>query len=481
MQYLNLSVNTLLPLFLGFYLLLNLQWYNYKLERVILKHHKIKWHLLYFVLPITLFYTLDELYFLIYFYLLFMPLIILWYKKIDKKLVFTMRAKRFLFILFFVVLLEVIICFISSQCNNIGLLLPIIITYFITSILEKIFFLKFKIMAQKNLKKNDNLIIIAITASYGKTSIKNYLHQVLCKNYNTYMTPRSINTIGGIIQDINNNLKDETNIYIVEAGAREKGDIFEIVKLLQPHYCILGSVGEQHLEYFKTLDNIISTKIEILQSSRLRHGFVHNKIPLLKYNNITKFPDNLSITSSNLDGISFSVKIDNNQHNFSTPILGSFNAQNLCAVVLMAHKIGMSIKEIKVSMINLKSVSHRLEKIQKGNKIILDDSYNGNLEGMLEAIELCLQHDMNVGKKIIITPGLIESTIKANTILAKKINEVFDLVILTGKLNLDVLSSNIDKNKRFVLKDKEKLVDVLGKKTDDNDLVLFANDAPNFI
>jgi len=76
---------------LGWYLILNLQWYNYRLERVVLKHHKIQWHIIYFVTPIALFYALDDLYFYFYFYALYLTSFVLWNRGLDKQLVLTPR------------------------------------------------------------------------------------------------------------------------------------------------------------------------------------------------------------------------------------------------------------------------------------------------------------------------------------------------------------------------------------------------------
>jgi UDP-N-acetylmuramoyl-tripeptide--D-alanyl-D-alanine ligase len=181
---------------------------------------------------------------------------------------------------------------------------------------------------------------------------------------------------------------------------------------------------------------------------------------------------------SNLDGIWFDILINGEQQHFHAPILGSFNAINLTAVILVAYELGMSIDEIKIAIKDLPQVEHRLQKIEAGGKIIIDDSFNGNLEGMLEAINICTHHE---GRKVIVTPGLVESTSEANILLANEINEKFDFAIITGSLNTHLLSANIDDSKLFILKDKEKLQDTLAKKTKAGDLILFANDAPNFI
>lgn len=192
--------------------------------------------------------------------------------------------------------------------------------------------------------------------------------------------------------------------------------------------------------------------MEILQSPKMIRGFVHESVPMKEYDTITKFPDNLNVTKSNLDGIWFDIFIGGKQEHFHAPILGSFNAINLTAVILVAYELGMSIEEIKIAMKNLPQVEHRLQKIQAGGKIIIDDSFNGNLEGMLEAVNICTHHE---GRKVIVTPGLVESTSEANILFAKEINEKFDYAIITGELNSHLLSANIDHDKLFILKIKQ--------------------------
>ena len=478
MEYFNITTHIILIMALGWYMITNLQWYNYKLERVVFKHHKWQWHITYFLSPVVLFYIIPEPYFAIYFYLIFMTSFVLWNKKLDKPLVLTARVKRFLAVLLFSTFGITALCLASPDCTNVFIFIPLIITYVISTIMEKMFFISFKHKGKQRHQSIVGLKTVAITASFGKTSIKNYLYHVLKDKYKVYKTPRSVNTIAGIVLDVNKDLPLDTQIYIAEAGARVTGDIEEITMFLEPQICVIGSVGEQHIEYFKTLDNIIHTKMELLKSPKMKMGFVHESVPIKEYPTITKFPNNLHITKSNLDGIWFDVDVGGYTEHFHAPVLGSFNAINLTAVILVAHYLGMSIPEIKVALTTLPQVEHRLQKIEAGGKIIIDDSFNGNLEGMLEAVNICSNH---VGRKVIITPGLVESTDEANILLAKAINENFDFVIITGSLNTHLLSANIDKEKVYVLKDKSLMETTLAKTTKAGDLILFANDAPNFI
>ncbi|RAX54308.1 UDP-MurNac-pentapeptide presynthetase MurF [Helicobacter sp. 16-1353] len=471
-------VNIIFMFSIGYYLAQNLQWYNYNVFRIISKHKKIKWHFIYFIIPIILFCILGN-YFYIYL-VIHIILLLLWHCKLDKKLIWTSRIKRFFatYIIFLLISFIILIYFdITKYILFIALLLTLITSY----ISELIIMKQYEKLAIDKLTSFSNLSIIAITASYGKTSIKNFLYALLSKKYKTYATPRSVNTINGIISDINNNLESDCEIYIVEAGARQKGDIAKISHLLNQHYAIIGEIGEAHLAYFKTLENIKNTKYELLQSSRLKEVFLYknNEIPSGVSAPITTFPPEVIDIDSNLSGTTFTLKLNDKFYTFHTKILGTFNISNLSVAILIALRFGMKPKEIQELVSKIQPIEHRLEKIEANGKIILDDSFNGNLNGIREAIRLASLH--KGGKKIIVTPGLVETSIANNTTLAILIDSVFDIAIITGDLNSKILSQNISQAQKIVIKDKANLNNILSSICKQGDLILFANDAPSYI
>ncbi len=469
--------HSILVMVLGWYLITNLQWYSYKLDRVIFKHKRYSWHILYFLLPIFAYYLAGD-YFWIYFYLGLLPALFLWYKPIDKKLIFTPRVKRFFLFLAFAIILGDMICLLSQRCELLGVILPIGVALGASYIFEKIEFNGYKKMAIKKLNSMDDLKIVAITGSYGKTSIKNFIYQIVSPYIKTYKTPRSVNTLAGVIKDINSDLPEDTKLYIAEAGARSRGDIDDIAKLLNHHLAVIGSIGPQHIEYFKSLENIRNTKMELLNSNRLKKAFVHVSANVKPNESVEIFGRDIKNIEATLDGLSFDLTIDGKTHHFKTPLLGEFNTINLEASILIACELGIDIESIKKEVANLKQVEHRLQKIISAGKIIIDDSFNGNLEGMLSSYELVSSHK---GKKIVITPGVIESDTKSNIELAKKIDEVFDTVIITGKVNASTLYENITKAKKILLTNKEELEEKLAQESMPGDLVLFSNDAPTFM
>ncbi|MBU1217562.1 UDP-N-acetylmuramoyl-tripeptide--D-alanyl-D-alanine ligase [bacterium] len=469
--------NVLFVTVLGWYLITNLQWYDYKLSRVILKHHKPHWHILYFFIPFVAYHTTGQ-YFSIFFYFAILPALFVWHKKLDKKLVLTWRVKRFLILLISLTLFQDVLCTLKSACEVYGVFMPLAIAYIGSYMMEKFLFMAYKKEAKKKLREMKNLQIIAITGSYGKTSIKNFVAQILAKKYRVYATPRSVNTLGGIMGDINNSLPLDTEIYVCEAGARQSGDIYDITTFVEPQTVVVGKVGEAHIEYFKSLQNIIATKLEIMQSPRLEKAFIHTSVTDEPHAKVTFFGDDIQNVVSTLDGTDFDVVIDGEILSLHTDILGAFQTMNIAVAVRIAKHFGMNNEAIQNAVKELAPVEHRLQKIVAGGKIILDDGYNGNIDGMLEGVRLCSLHE---GRKVIVTPGLVESRDELNLKLINAINEVFDIVIVTGALNAALFNKNIKVKNKIMLPDKSALVDVLANQTRAGDIILFANDAPNFI
>ncbi|MGB3961725.1 MAG: UDP-N-acetylmuramoyl-tripeptide--D-alanyl-D-alanine ligase, partial [Sulfurimonas sp.] len=449
--------NVLFVTVLGWYLITNLQWYDYKLERVLFKHHKPHWHLIYFFIPLIAYYTTGQ-YFAIFFYFAILPALFVWHKRLDKKLVLTWRVKRFLILLVSLVLFQDILCTLKSGCEIYGVFMPLAVAYIGSYMIEKFLFMAYKKEAKKKLSSMKELQIIAITGSYGKTSIKNFVAQILAKKYKVYATPRSINTLGGIMGDVNNSLPPQTQVYVCEAGARQSGDIYDITTFVEPQTVVVGKVGAAHIEYFKSLENIIATKLEIMQSPRLEKAFIHTSVTNEPHEKVTFFGDDISDVTSDLNGTDFTVEIEGEKIALHTDILGAFQSMNIAVAVRIAKSFGMSTGEIQNAVAKLTPVEHRLQKIVAGGKIILDDGYNGNIDGMLEGVRLCSLHE---GRKVIVTPGLVESSDALNLKLINAINDVFDIVIVTGALNAALFEKNLKVKNKIMLPNKGALVETL--------------------
>ena len=475
---------TLFILAIGYYFITNLQWYSYKLNRVLFHHTKTWWHFVYFLLPFSLYAFvagMSDYGFVVV--IVYLGLLFQWYKGLDKPLVFTGRVKRF-----FAAMILVAI-FITVAFNHFAVVLPLFLAYFISLFIEKMLFNGFKVKAQKKIEEMEDLVVVGITASYGKTSIKNYIEHLLKVKYKTYATPRSVNTLGGVMKDVNDDLPEDTEVYVVEMGARGEGDIAEITTFVNPHYVVVGKIGPAHIEYFKTMENIRNTKMEILQTDRLKTAWVHASAMVKPESNVHTFgeKENLDIRNNvaapeyiikdveaTLESTSFTLM----DVRYSATILGAFNAMNLAVAVLVAKELGLSDEQIQKGLSTLKAVEHRLQRIDAGGKVILDDSFNGNIDGTMASFELASTYK---GRKVVITPGLVEVDDALNIQVAQRANEVFDVVVVTGDLNYAIFKDHVEADKLVKLATKGEMEAMLVEQTRIGDLILFANDAPSFV
>jgi len=469
---------------MGYYFMTNLQWYSYKLNRVLFHHTKTWWHFVYFFLPFVLYAFLEGLgeysFVVVIAYLI---ALYFWYQGLDKPLVLTGRVKRFFVaLLFFAV-------FIALVFNQFIVVIPIFLAYFVSVFIEKMLFNGFKVKAKKKIDAMTDMKTVGITASYGKTSIKNYIEHLLGVKYKTYATPRSVNTLGGVMKDVNDDLPSDTEVYVVEMGARGEGDIAEISTFVNPHYVVVGKIGSAHIEYFKTMENIRNTKMEILQTEKLTTAWIHESAMVKPEVNVHTFgtKENMDIRTNvgapefiiedveaTLDATSFTLQ----GVRYSASILGAFNAMNLAASVLVAKELGLTDVQIQKQLSTLEPVAHRLQRIDAGGKVILDDSFNGNIDGMMAAFDLAMTHK---GRKVVVTPGLVEVDDDLNIEVAKRVNEVFDVVVVTGDLNYGIFKEYVEADKLVKLASKGEMEAMLVEQTRAGDLILFANDAPSFV
>ena len=207
-----------------------------------------------------------------------------WKIRIDtdqnkKPLVVTKRIKRLLVTISILYLIPLIFAYYNIDSEELfwkGILIEGIMIYlnaFVVLIaniinfpVEKMVYYHYKRKAINKLKNMNNLKVVGITGSYGKTSSKNILSDILNVKYNALATPKNLNTYYGLMMTINNNLDKFTDIFIAEMGAYVRGEIKGLCNFVKPKYGILTTIGTAHLESFGSEENIISAKFELIES-----------------------------------------------------------------------------------------------------------------------------------------------------------------------------------------------------------------------
>ena len=315
--------------------------------------------------------------------------------------------------------------------------------------------------AESILRAMPGLKIIGITGSYGKTSTKHYLNRILSEKYDVMMTPGSYNTTMGVIRTIREYLKPYNDVFIVEMGAKQPGDIKEICDLVHPSIGIVTAVGEQHLESFKTIENVQRTKFELVDSlpsdgtAIINDDFQYvanrrvDNVECIRYA-VSKH-ETASYTAENIlytaNGTSFTVVTpDGEKLAFTTHLVGECNVSNLLAAIITALKLDVPIEKIRYAVNNIEQVEHRLNmKRTAGGVTIIDDAFNSNPTGSKMALDVLKM--MTGGKRIIVTPGMIElgeRQSELNKIFGEKIASSADIAIIVGLYNRESIVSGIE-------------------------------------
>ena len=272
--------------------------------------------------------------------------------------------------------------------------------------------------AKRILAGRPDLIVIGVTGSYGKTSTKHFLTKLLASKYNVLMTPESYNTTLGVVRTIRDQLKPIHQIFICEMGARDTGHIKEICDLVHPRHGVITSIGPQHLETFKTQENIINTKFELAEAlpgdgvAFLNYdnefirdrGYVRKKITYgSSFEGCDYRATEVRVSSR---GSTFSALLaDGAARTFETRLIGAPNVENLIGAIAVADYLGVPADDLAISIRRLESVPHRLQLINRGQTLIIDDAFNSNQNGAKAALEALALFD---GYKILATPGMVE-------------------------------------------------------------------------
>jgi len=353
--------------------------------------------------------------------------------------------------------------------------------------------------AKKKLKSNPDLKVVGITGSFGKTSTKYVVNTILSQKYNTLMTPESYNTTMGVVRTINEKLSSTHQLFICEMGAKYVGDIKEICDIVDPTYGIVTAIGPQHLDTFKSLDNIRKTKLELVDSLPAENGlaFVNWEDENIRASKITKnmvkfglsndadyYAENIEIDEK---GSTFDVRMPNGDSiKIKTKLLGKLNVLNIVGAVAIADKLGLSKDEIKTGVKYIRPVPHRLNLKQNPNgSIIIDDAYNSNVKGATMALEVL--GSFKNRKRILITPGIVELGDKANEYnkeLGKTAAHNSDYIILVGAKQAvpileGVLSESYPQDKVYTAKNLDDALNKMNTIIDSNSVVLLENDLPD--
>ena len=392
----------------------------------------------------------------------------------KKPLVITSRVKRLLFTILLIHALTVAVIYFNYVeaytwyyylCFSILIYLNsfvVVLANIINKPAEAYVYHYYKSKAMKKMKTM-NIPVIGVTGSYGKTSSKNIIWDILNVKMNPFKTPSNFNTPYGLIRSINNHLDKFNDIFIAEMGAFKIGEIKKTCKLMKPKYGVLTIIGEAHLESFGSQENIQKGKFELVESLpsdgvAILNGDdpyqlsykIKNKCKVLwigiNNHDVDLYASNIKLSHL---GTTFDVTFkDKGTYSFQTKLLGQHNIYNILEGIMLGYHLGLSIEELKRGVSSISVIEHRLELKKMGDITIIDDAYNSNPVGSKMALEVL---SLMPGTKIVVTPGMIElgeKQYELNYKFGEYIASSADYVILVGREQTKPILEGL-KNKKY--------------------------------
>lgn len=419
----------------------------------------------------------------------------------TKKLYRPKRTFRMMMIVFLVYMVEILAFIFFKDFLWTLLLLEIVRPVFVSMIVLLVgvpfrFAKKFVIKkATAKIRSLKNLKVIGITGSYGKTSTKEFLYDILRNDFKVVKTPKNVNVDIGVARTVLSDLDEETEIFIVEMGAYKRQEIDDICRIVNPTIGILTGINEQHLSLFGNIENTIRAKAELFVS------LPKDGVAIVNWDNknchkALKFNSAGEVVKYGMEGerdvkatgvkqeeglLKFNIHIGKESEKFEVGVLGKHYVQNLLGSIYCAYKLGLGLKEISQYAKSCRAVEQSLELFDGKNETrILDDSYNSNPHGFIAALKTA--NDLEAKRILLVTMGMLELGKKSDELhrkVAKEIKKVCDKVFVTSQDAFRVFSKDIENIQ--IAEDHKELIKLLDKEIRKGDLILFENRIPHVV
>lgn len=352
--------------------------------------------------------------------------------------------------------------------------------------------------ATKKLQTNKKVLVIGVTGSYGKTSTKEYLAQVLSKNFQVVKTPGTNNTPIGIAKTILNNINDKTEIFIAEVAGYRIGNIAKTCKILNPKIGVLTAVSNQHVSIFGSLKNTMQAKYELITSlpkdglalfnrnssnvyALFENPPMESKAEKILYaTEYEKEKYTANIVAKNItvkkDSVFFDVIINNKTLHFNAPVIGKQNIENILPAIFIANYLKIPQKIIVASVAELFNLPKTMMKTEKNGRILIDDTFNASPESVLSAIEYAKLYVKKIIFVLMPLAELGEEGEKIHYQLGNVIGKICDYLYVTNSNYQSFLEKGIKESKgkcQLIYLPLDKIAIDLKEKAEKDDIIIF--------
>ena len=272
----------------------------------------------------------------------------------------------------------------------------------------------------KRNKYGNNLKVIAVTGSVGKTSTKDIIYSVLSQKYNTLKTQGNKNNNIGLPLTILS-LQDE-EVCVIEMGMNHFGEITYLSKIAKPDIAVITNIGTSHIGNLGSRENILKAKLEILDGMKRPNLVINNDNDLLHKWNIEN-KENIEIHTFGIKEKSefkaeniilkenesefTCIAEDKNELKISIPVGGEHFVLNALSAITIGKLLNLTNEQIEKGIQSFKLTAKRMEIIKiKNNITLINDTYNASFESMKAGINSLM--NMPGKRKIVVLGDMFE-------------------------------------------------------------------------
>lgn len=431
--------------------------------------------------------------------------------RFKKPLVMTERARRLFNLTAVLGIIPVLLGVVSPLMSIVALqVLPglLMLANSILAPMQKRINQGFIDSAKRKLARIDPLRI-GITGSFGKTTVKHILAEILEVSGPVFYSRGSINTELGLTRHIRQRLQFSHRYFIAEMGAYGIGSVRRLCGFVKPTYGIVTAVGAAHTERFGSIENVAIAKSELAEAVCKAGGHIVLNAQVLAFAPFRKiradFPGHVTVVGDDDDadvrivdatmaGGVWTITLQERDGgpislSYQLPLLGAHNIINSALAVVLALRIDPDIAgRLPLVTKDVEQVPHRLQKRESpGQPLVLDDAFNSNEEGFKNAVrELSQLATERGGRAILVTPGIAELGIEHGPVhagLAELCNELCDAVYVVNPDRIPTFVAGLDPE-RVDCSTAASLADArkqLARATGERDVVLYENDLPDLL
>jgi UDP-N-acetylmuramoyl-tripeptide--D-alanyl-D-alanine ligase len=349
------------------------------------------------------------------------------------------------------------------------------------------------------------LKVIGITGSYGKTSTKEFLSEILSGKYKLLKTKGYNNTDISVSLTILKELNQSHKVFVAEMGAYKSGEINTIASMIKPHIGIITGINEQHLSLFGDLERTMHAKFELIKKIR-KNGIalfnttdkrvritadwarierpdlmvIEYKVDYRTGNSVVYSNDNSYIAynpQSFKDGITFELSYQNKKNKFKTGIIGEKNIENILGAIIVSGILNMKRDDIIRSVKNLNPPAKTMRLLKIKGHFLINDTFNSNPSGVFALIDYMKLYK---GKRMLIFTPIIELGNDAGIIhekIGQYASSVCDFVFITNSNYSEYIikgASIINKQNRIILDSPVEIIKSLKNNLDKNGIMVFS-------